>query len=101
MGRQTRTGTLFSAHPSLPVVGLSGSSDSVALAYLAKQTFARVLAMTVDLKLAATSAETRQDSRAHLFSHSLGGEASRRVEEAAEIARTLGLEHRVVPLDWA
>ncbi|CAI8048860.1 hypothetical protein GBAR_LOCUS26930 [Geodia barretti] len=35
---------------STVVVGLSGSSDSVALAYLAKQTFAKVLAMTVNLK---------------------------------------------------
>jgi tRNA(Ile)-lysidine synthetase-like protein len=63
------------------VVGLSGSSDSVALAYLAKQTFQKVLAMTVNLNM--------------------NEENARRAEMVSEIAASLGVEHHMVTLEWA
>lgn len=34
--------------PPTPVVGLSGGADSVALTYLARQAFKRVVTITVD-----------------------------------------------------
>ena len=51
--------------PSLSVVGLSGSSDSVALTYLAKQNFDKVLAMTVNLKLVRATDEQKTHTHTH------------------------------------
>lgn len=59
---------------------MSGGSDSVALTYLAKQVFPRVVGITID--------------------HRLRPESSQEAMKTGLIVREIGAEHHVIPLEW-
>ncbi|KAL5484593.1 hypothetical protein EMCRGX_G021120 [Ephydatia muelleri] len=61
-------------------VAVSGGSDSVALTYLARQVFQRVVGITVD--------------------HRLRPESSQEAVKTGSIVTGIGAEHHVIPLEW-
>ncbi len=72
-----------SLSPSLSLsvaIAVSGGSDSIALTHLARQAFSRVVGVTVD--------------------HQLREESQREALRVGELVTKMGVEHRILTLDW-
>ena len=73
----------------------------MALTYLAKQAFRRVIAVTVDHRLQTCIGLLKTCLVLYLCAlPRLREESGKEAERAGEIARSLEAEHIVVPLDW-